>query len=291
MKNIFNIKNSFLIIFIIKFSFFAASQTLTDGIFMPKKTLCAGINFNFDSWDEYWEGTLLRKNPNLGTLQTQAIGLGGTYGITNRLNFSIGAPFIRTKSTGGQITGQRGFQDLTAGFKVNLSKTALLGGNFYVDLAAAGSLPISNYTPDLLPYSIGLQAKTASIRPIFYWRNEKNWNATMGYAYIFRSNVKLDRTFYYTDHAVHSNVAAMPNQTNFSAKAGYYSFRWAFELAFEQMKTLGGHDISRNNMPFVSNKMNASHQKIARFANCRSCYANNRRKKYGQIARIFCRRL
>jgi hypothetical protein len=45
---------------------------------------------------------------------------------------------------------------------------------------------------------------------------------------------------------------------NFNFRAGYRSFRLIAEAVVNNWTTLGGFDITRNNMPFPSNKMNAT---------------------------------
>ncbi|HEY6552474.1 MAG TPA: hypothetical protein VI669_03925, partial [Vicinamibacteria bacterium] len=62
------------------------SQTIEDGLMMPKKNFCTGFLYVNDSWDQYWEGTLKRGNGNIGTITTQTITWAGNYGVTDRLN-------------------------------------------------------------------------------------------------------------------------------------------------------------------------------------------------------------
>ena len=50
----------------------------------------------------------------------------------------------------------------------------------------------------------------------------------------------------------------MPDATNFNFRAGYRSLWLIAEAVVNKWTTLGGFDITRNNMPFPSNKMNAT---------------------------------
>ena len=50
----------------------------------------------------------------------------------------------------------------------------------------------------------------------------------------------------------------MPDAMNFNFRAGYRSFRLIAEAVVNNWTTLGGFDITRNNMPFPSNRMNAT---------------------------------
>lgn len=46
----------------------AHAQTIDDGIMLGTGELQAGNLFSYDSWDQYWEGTLKRRNANIGTI-------------------------------------------------------------------------------------------------------------------------------------------------------------------------------------------------------------------------------
>jgi hypothetical protein len=140
------------------------AQTEIDGIMMAKNNYCSGIMYNYSSWDQYWEGTLKRNNLNLGTVSTSMIAYMGNYGVSDKLNVLFGLPYIKTKASAGTLSGMSGLQDLSLWVKwmpyeKEFGKSTL---SFY---AIGGvSVPVSDYTPDLLPLSIGLRSKTISLR-------------------------------------------------------------------------------------------------------------------------------
>ena len=74
-----------------------------------------------------------------------------------------------------------------------------------------------------------------------------------------RSKVALDRPYFYTDDEfVMSDRVDMPNTFDYVAMAGYMKpSGFMTTVSFSQMRTLGGGDIRRQDMPFVSNRMNA----------------------------------
>ncbi len=72
------------------------AQTDEDAIMMSKNNFCVGGTYGYSSWDHYWEGTYHRNNLNLGTVSTQMVSLMGNYGITDKLNVMVGAPYIWT---------------------------------------------------------------------------------------------------------------------------------------------------------------------------------------------------
>ncbi|HZB11679.1 MAG TPA: hypothetical protein VE467_01560, partial [Chryseolinea sp.] len=89
------------------------AQTLTDGLMMPKKTLCTGLMYTHDSWTDYWEGELKRDNGNVGKVTTQSLMWMGTYGITSKINVIAMLPYIKTKASMGTLSGMEGVQDLS----------------------------------------------------------------------------------------------------------------------------------------------------------------------------------
>ncbi len=233
------------------------AQTELDGVMMPKNIFCAGLTYANSSWKDYWEGSFKRNNLNLGTVSTNTTTLMGNYGITDKLNVIVGLPYIKTKATTGQLAGQAGVQDFSMYLKwIGLQKN-IKNGTFSATLIGGLSTPVGNYTPDLLPLSIGLQSKTAQLRLLADYE-KNNWFATVSGTYIVRGNVTLDRNTYYTTELHYSNKVRMPNATQFNIRAGYRSDVWIAEVICNKWITNGGFDISKNNMPFVSNKMNAT---------------------------------
>lgn len=233
------------------------AQTEMDGLFMEKNLFCSGITYTKNSWKNYWEGTVKRDNANLVTVQTNSLMINGNYGITNKLNAIFTLPYINTKATAGQLAGQKGIQDLSVYVKwVGYEKT-IKKGILKAIVIGGISVPVSNYTPDILPLSIGLQTKMATIRGILDYQ-KGNWFGTLSGTYIYRGNVKLDRNTYYTTQIHYTNMVEMPNASNFNIRAGYRSEMWIIEGFANKWITNGGFDITKNNIPFVSNKMDAT---------------------------------
>jgi hypothetical protein len=134
--------------------------------------------------------------------------------------------------------------------KLGDGKLSLIG-------VAGASIPLTNYVVDFLPLSIGLQTKTASARVMadYLWGN---LFATGSATYVLRSNVEIDRPSYYTTEQHITDEVDMPNAMNYNFRAGFRNHRWIAEAVFNYWNTLGGFDITRNNMPFPSNEMDAS---------------------------------
>jgi hypothetical protein len=238
----------------------ASAQTLEDAILMPRRSLCTGFLYSHDRWDNYWEGTLKRDNENIGTLTTRSVAWMGTYGVTDRLNVVAMVPYVWTRASQGVLRGMSGFQDVTVGAKYRLLETDLTSrGTLRALVAATVGAPMSDYTPDFLPLSIGMASPRAATRLTLRFRARQGWFVSGSAAYTWRGKVKLDRPAYFTDGTLHlSDEVAMPDVFDYTATAGYVSDRLQVPVSFSQQITLGGGDIRRQDMPFVSNRMESA---------------------------------
>jgi hypothetical protein len=236
----------------------ARAQTDDDAILMAKYNLCAGAMYSHSAWDYYWEGTYRRNNQNLGTVSTQMVGLMGIYGITNRLAIVAEAPYVWTHATAGVLHGMHGIQDLSGWLKWEAYRQKI-GSRGRIKLfgAVGGSVPLTNYLADYLPLSIGLQSKTVSGRLIADYQLSHFFVTATG-TYTWRSNIKIDEQSYYTTQFIESDKVYMPNEETYIVRAGYRSNSLVIEANLSGMVTLGGFDIRKNDMPFPSNRMDAT---------------------------------
>jgi hypothetical protein len=233
------------------------AQTFTDGLMMLKKDFCTGILYTSDQWKDYWEGSLKRDNQNIGTITTTQITWVGNYGLTDKINIIAMLPYVKTSASGGTLIGLDGIQDLTLGVKYNLIKKDIGSGNFSAFGVGSFSTPLTNYTPDFLPLSIGMSSTTVSGRLAAYYRLNNGWYANASAGYVWRNNVFLDRPSYFTDGNIYyTNQVWMPNQIMATYSMGYYKNALQTEINLATQNTLGGGDIRRQDMPFVSNRMN-----------------------------------
>ena len=235
------------------------AQTIDDTLMMPRQQLCTGFVYMHDAWDRYWEGPLERGNGNIGTVTTQSVSWMGTYGVTDRVNVIAMVPWVATGASAGTLSGMDGLQDLTAAVKWNALDAELSPGRLQAFLVASGSVPLTDYTPDFLPMSIGLGSQRASGRLSLNFQSKQGWFVEGTGAYTWRDVVTLDRPAYFTDDKlVLSDQVAMPDVIDYTFRAGYWKHGLYVPVSFTQQITLGGSDIRRQDMPFVSNRMNSS---------------------------------
>lgn len=232
-----------------------AAQSMDDGVLLPPKVLSAGVLYVHDAWTEYWEGTLKRTNGNIGTVSTQSAMFAAGYGVTSRLTMLATVPYVWTHASAGTLEGQRGIQDVTVAAKFRVFGSDRPGFRGFV--VAAAAFPASNYTPDFMPLSIGTADARASSRVTLGYQSTAPWFLSASGAYTFCNNVRLDRSSYYTNGQLYlTNQVAMPNVTDYELTAGLHRGRWEIPVTLAQQYTLGGGDIRRQDMPFVSDRMN-----------------------------------
>lgn len=234
-----------------------SAQTEVDGIMMSKNNFCTGFMYSYSSWDHYWEGKRKRDALNFGDVSTQMIGWMGNYGITDKLNVMAGVPYVKTKASAGTFHGVDGIQDLSVSVKYKAWEKQVLKGRLALIGVAGFSVPVTNYVADYLPLAIGLRSNTGTLRVIADFER-KRFFITGAAAYVLRSNITIDRNQYYTTELHNTNKVEMPDMANFHVRLGYRGRTIGAEAVFSNMTTLGGYDIPRNNMPFPSNRMNAT---------------------------------
>ncbi len=233
------------------------AQTDQDAIMMSKNYFCGGAVYGYSSWKNYWEGTFKRDNLNLGNVSTQTISIMGNYGIKNNLNVLFNLPYIQTKASEGTLHGLKGVQDLSLWLKWLPVSKSVGKGTLSVFGLAGISLPVSDYTPDFLPMSIGLHSTNVAGRITLDYELGKFFVTGSG-TYTYRNNIKLDRSSYYTTELHLTNEVEMPDVVNWNFRTGYRSGHLIAEAIVSNMTTLGGFDIRKNDAPFASNKMNVT---------------------------------
>ncbi len=259
MKNIFGqaLKRIAMSTAFVVMTIYLHAQTDMDALMMAKNNFCTGFMYGNSSWKNYWEGTLKRDNQNLGTVSSQMIGIMGNYGIKDNLNLLFSVPYISNSASAGTLINRQGIQDLTLTLKWMPIETTIGKADFAVYALGSYSMPLTNYVKDYLPLSIGLGSKNVMARLMADYQLG-NFFTTASAAFFSRNNVTIDRTAYYTTRMHYTDQVEMPNMANFNFRTGYRSGKGYAEAIVDIMQTNGGFDISRNNMPFLSNQMNAT---------------------------------
>ncbi len=232
------------------------AQMPNDAIYMPKGTVCIGTMYTHSSWNQYWENNLKRENLNIGTHTTQSVMVMPAIGITDRFNVILSLPYVWTKTSAGNLMGQKGIQDLGAWLKVK----AVDVKGFSINGLAGLSIPLGNYVPDFLPMSIGLQCRVVSGRILANYTHPKTGiYVTAHGTYMWRSNINIDRDAYQADDRVYNtNEVKVPNAYDMGARIGILKPKWQTEIWAERNSCVNGDNIRRNDMPFPTNNMQAT---------------------------------
>ncbi len=238
-------------------SFKSGAQTDMDAIMMFKNNLCSGLQYSNSSFTNYWEGTFKRDNANLGKVSTTMYSAMANYGVANNLNVLVGLPYVQTKASAGQLHPMKGLQDLSLWIKWQPIQKEIGKGMFSMFAIGGYSFPTTNYPADFLPLAIGMGSKNITAR-IMTDYHLGDWFATASASYVRRSNIEIDRPAYYTTEMHYTSEVQMPNAMQYNLRAGLRNGRWIAEGVLNNWTTLGGFDISKNNMPFPSNKMNST---------------------------------
>jgi hypothetical protein len=233
-------------------------QTIEDGIMIEKHRLFAGNIYSHDSWDRYWQGSLNRENGNIGTLTTQTNIWSANYGVTSRLSVISMVPYVWTNASQGVLHGMKGFQDLTLAAKYSFVERPFTKIGWLRGVAVgSGAIPLTDYQPDFLPLSIGSQSKRISGRLTLNFQANRGWFVNGSGAYTWRSDVTLDRPYYYTDNKLYfTNIVDIPGVFDYVGSAGYLKRGLLAQAFFGQQRTQGGGDIRRQDAPFISHRMN-----------------------------------
>jgi hypothetical protein len=252
-----------LLLFLLATSFFSfvdrtMAQTQTDGIMMSKGEICFGAIYNHESWDQYWEGTLLRENGNIGTFTRQTVLPMFALGLTDKLNLIAQAPWVATEASQGQLKGVSGFSDFSVFLKAQAFHFTLGPGKLAFNPTVGFSFPMSNYLEDYAPFSLGLGCTDLTLRANLQYKLNMGIYARGTVAYEVRGTSTIERDYYYTTHGIYADKVDVPNAVNYTATLGAWLLKNSLnvDVTFDGQTTEGGNDIRRQDVGFPSNKMN-----------------------------------
>lgn len=241
-------------------SFTSSAQTPWDEVMMGRGEICAALIFEHSTWDQYWEGTYLRENANIGTFTRQSAMPMIAMGLTKKINLIASVPYINTKASDGTQAGQSGFQDLSLSVKVDWLQKQLGSGRLLFLTNAHFSTPVGNYLSDYMPFSLGAGAPELGLRGIGGYKMDNGLVFRASLAYLWRGQTEVERDYYYENGSVYSSFMNVPNALNFHGAIGYWAFdnRLRMEATFMSLNCLTGDDIRSYNRPQPTNKMEVS---------------------------------
>ncbi|HKZ38299.1 MAG TPA: hypothetical protein VJ184_11650 [Chryseolinea sp.] len=239
----------------------AKAQTPSDAIMMKQREACFALTYDKGSFDQYWEGTYLRKNEIIATVNRQVIMPMIAIGILDKLNFYVAVPYVKTESdepNGGQLQGAKGFQDISLALKYEILNKELGKGKLAVLAAGGYATPITNYLSDYRPYSLGNGTDEWSLRGIVQYKLNMGLYARAMGGHLFRGQTKIERDYYYNNGSYYTRWMDVPSAWEYSAALGMWLLDSSLKLeaTYYALNSTSGDDIRKYNAPQPTNKVN-----------------------------------
>lgn len=236
------------------------AQTPNDAVMMPLGDFCILLNYDYGSFDEYWEGPKLRENATIAEVQRRTVLPMVAYGVIKNLNVYVGVPYVSTRSTepnGGKLAGANGFQDLGIALKYQAFRKKTSGGELFLLSTVGFSTPASNYLADYMPYSLGFGAPELSVRGILEYKMDNNLYFRTSAAHLWRGYAEAERDYYYSNGSRYSKYMDVPNAWSFEGVMGFRTLgnNLRLELIYAAQRSTSGDDIRAYNAPQPTNKV------------------------------------
>ena len=236
------------------------AQTPSDASMMEARQACVLLDYTYGSFDQYWEGDLLRENETIATVRRNVLLPMVAVGILDKLDVYVGLPFIKTESSepnGGKFEGAAGLQDLITAVKYEFFKKDTKGGTISVLGTVGFSIPVSNYLPDYMPYSIGLGAPELSYRAISQYKWNNGLYVRGAVAYLWRGYCKAEREYYYNNGSYYTPWMDVPSAVTAEGVVGVWLLdnSLQLELNYFGSKSTSGDDIRPYNAAQPTNNV------------------------------------
>ena len=190
------------------------AQTPSDALMMPSKNICVLFSYDMGTFDRYWEGSYLRSNETIATVDRNTIMPMAAIGILDDLNFYVSLPYVKTESSepnGGKFAGARGFQDIGFALKYRAVHRDVGTGKLTALATAGFSTPFTNYLSDYRPYSIGAGAPEFSLRAIGQYELSSQFYLRASFAHLWRGYTEAERDYYYNNGSYYTAWMDVPN--------------------------------------------------------------------------------
>lgn len=238
----------------------AAAQTPYDAVMMKQRESCAALIYDKGHWNHYWEGSYLRTNGTVATVNRKIVLPMIAIGIHDKVNLIVSVPYVKTYSSepnGGKFEGAHGFQDLGLVLKSELLNYEV-GTSRLIVLSAFGySTPITNYLSDYRPYSIGFGANEFSARGIVHYKIQHGIYFRVDGGYLWRGQTKAERDYYYNNGSYYTAWMDVPNAWEFQGVAGIRLLNNDLRLegSYYMLRSVSGDDIRKYNAGQPTNKV------------------------------------
>ncbi|MCK8490685.1 MULTISPECIES: hypothetical protein [Spirosoma] len=239
------------------------AQGLIDGFMRGDRKANLALTYSQETYDSYYINKTETRDPNLGTVTTQALNVYGSFGLGYDLDLIVSAPYIRSESSAGYRQKQEGFQDVSAALRWEAYDYKIGKARLSWLFALGYSMPLQNYVNDDL-IAIGRGSRNLDGRTMLHLK-AGTFFLTGQYGYIRRGQVTLDRVVnYYEPGQVNPNTSAkinVPDVTELIVRTGIVTKPLYIDVWYQQQtpykKYIEGTNIAPG-IPFPSNAVGFS---------------------------------
>lgn len=238
----------------------SSGQTPTDALMMPSKNICILLSYDYGHFDQYWEGNNLRSNETIASVNRTTILPMAAVGILDDLNFYIGLPYVKTKSSepnGGKFEGANDFQNFMVALKYKALEKSLGSDRLSLLTTVGYSTPSTNYLSDYMPYSLGFGAPELSLRGIAQYQLNTGFYIRSMVGHLWRGYTEAERDYYYNNGSYYTSLMDVPNAWNLEAVLGKWFMNnvLKLELNYTGLKSTSGDNIRAYNSAQPTNKV------------------------------------
>lgn len=126
------------------------AEAQDSGFLRGRDRLDLAVSYSTDMYDQYWLGELKVRTAGFGTVTRQALSLWAGFGITDDVELSMSAAYVRSSTEEGDQPVEASFQDLSVQTKIQVLSIALGPGVLRAVLAPSVKLPLARYENDAL---------------------------------------------------------------------------------------------------------------------------------------------
>jgi hypothetical protein len=236
------------------------AQGLVDGFMRGDRKANLGISYSQETYDSYYINKTQTRDPNLGTVTSQAVNLYGSFGLGYDLDLIVSAPYIRTESSAGYRQKQEGFQDISAALRWEAYDYKFGKARLSWLFAIGYSMPLQNYINDDL-IAIGRGSKNLDGRTMLHFKSGPFF-LTGQYGYIRRGQVTLDHVVnYYDSDQLNPNSGSkvnVPDVTELIIRTGIVTKPLYVDAWFQQQTPYREGTNIAPGIPFPTNAVGFS---------------------------------
>lgn len=229
------------------------SQGLIDGFMRGAGKGVVALSYSSENYKNFYKGTTLVSEPNLGTITTQSISLFAAVGLLNQLDIVASLPYITASPSQGTLSSQSAIQDIAIALKWKPIELKIENIGTVSGIVSAGvSTPMSEYVADAA-VAVGHHFSSGDVRVLGNFMTDFGLFASVQAGYNRRGDVNLDHVT--LDGTMKTTV---PDAVDISTKIGFGTSEYYIDAWIQNQTSRGGTDIGNTDASFPSNGVSFS---------------------------------